>query len=301
MRPGVKLSRFGTLIVSLGIAACLSIAGPALAQETQPADASATAQETQPAGALAGTITGAAGAVVAKAKVSVKNLSTGQTAEAETDASGNFSVANLVPGDYEVTVSAAGLEAKVSKVTVAAGATQELDVALAPPANPQAPSLSDLGFSTAQTQGSAQQQALLDRRSHMLKVHQRLGLITTGPLLATVIAGTFAGGRSTSSTTRDVHAALGSSTAVLYFTTAYFAIRAPKPPGVETRGPIRWHKRLAWIHGPGMILTPVLGALAIQQKDKGERVHGIAKLHGPVGFITAGAYGAAILAVSVKF
>jgi Carboxypeptidase regulatory-like domain len=301
MRPAVKLSRFGALIVSSGIAACLSIADPAVAQEAHPANASATLQETQTAGSLAGTVTAAAGGAVAKAKVSVKNLSTGQTAEVETDASGNYGAANLMPGEYEVTVSADGLETKVSKVTVAAGAPQKLDVALAPAANPQAPSLSDLGFSTAQTQGSAQQQALLNRRTHMLKVHQRLGLITVSPLLATVIAGTFAGGRSTSSTTRDVHAALGSSTAILYFTTAYFAIRAPKPRGVETRGPIRWHKRVAWIHGPGMILTPVLGALAIQQKEKGERVHGIAKLHGPVGFITAGAYGAAILAVSVKF
>ena len=38
-------------------------------------------------------------------------------------------------------------------------------------------SLGDLGFSAAQAQGSAQDQARLDKRSHMLKVHQRIGLI----------------------------------------------------------------------------------------------------------------------------
>jgi hypothetical protein len=70
------------------------------------------------------------------------------------------------------------------------------------------PSLGDLGFPTAQTQGNAQEQARLDRRSHMLKIHQRLGLITAFPLLATVITGTVAGGRSTNSTTRDLHAGL---------------------------------------------------------------------------------------------
>jgi hypothetical protein len=36
----------------------------------------------------------------------------------------------------------------------------------------------------------------------MLKIHQRLGLIDTIPLVATVIAGTGAGGKSTSNATR---------------------------------------------------------------------------------------------------
>jgi hypothetical protein len=87
----------------------------------------------------------------------------------------------------------------------------------------------------------------------------------------------------------------------LYFTSAYFAIRAPKIPGTETRGPIRVHKALAWIHGPGMILTPILGAIAFDQKSRGEKVHGIASAHGAVAIVTAAAYGAAILSVSIKF
>jgi hypothetical protein len=135
----------------------------------------------------------------------------------------------------------------------------------------------------------------------MLKVHQRLGLITAAPLLATVISSAGAGGKNTSNSTRDLHAALGSATAGLYFTTAYFAIRAPRVPGTETRGPIRVHKALAWIHGPGMILTPILGEMAFNQKNSGEKVHGIASAHGPVAIVTAGAFGAALLSVSVKF
>ena len=66
----------------------------------------------------------------------------------------------------------------------------------------------------------------------------------------------------------------------MYFMTAYFAIRAPKIPGTKTRGPIRLHKALAWIHGPGMILTPILGAMAFAQKSRGEKVHGIARRTG---------------------
>ena len=166
---------------------------------------------------------------------------------------------------------------------------------------PGAPSLGDLGFPTEQTKPNPQQQALLDKRSHMLKVHQRLGLITAIPLVATVVTGNMAGGHATSSTSRDLHAALGATTAGLYFTTAYYSIFAPKIKGTPTRGPIKWHKALAYIHGPGMILTPILGAMAFQQKSNGEKVHGIASAHAPVAYITAIAYGAAIASVSFKF
>jgi hypothetical protein len=113
------------------------------------------------------------------------------------------------------------------------------------------PRKKDLGIPPEQAQGNAQQQALLDKRTHMLKIHQRLGLITAVPLIATVATSVGAGGKSTSSTDRNVHMVLGSATAGLYFSTAYFAIRAPRVPGTQTRGPIRVHKALAWIHGPG--------------------------------------------------
>jgi hypothetical protein len=133
------------------------------------------------------------------------------------------------------------------------------------------------------------------------KVHQRIGLIDTAPLIATVILGPGSGGKSTSTANRYAHLALGSVTGDLYFLSAYYAIRAPKIQGSETRGPIRLHKALAWIHGPGMILTPILGAIAFDQKSKGEKVHGIASAHGAVAIVTAAAYGAAILSVSIKW
>jgi hypothetical protein len=126
-------------------------------------------------------------------------------------------------------------------------------------------------------------------------------LITIAPVAATLITSGFAGGRQTSSATRDLHAALGSATVGLYFTTAYFAIRAPKISGTQTRGPIRLHKTLAWIHGPGMVLTPILGEMAFAQKSRGERIHGVASAHGPVAIVTAGAFGLAVASVSAKF
>jgi hypothetical protein len=175
------------------------------------------------------------------------------------------------------------------------------DLPNAPSSTKTEPSLEDLGFSASQAQGDARQQPLLDKRTHMLKIHQRLGLITAIPLIATVATSINAGGKNTSSASRDLHTALGGLTGDLYFMTAYYAIRAPRVPGTETRGPIRFHKAMAWIHGPGMIATPILGIMAFDQKNKGERVHGIAQAHGPVAIVTAGAFGAALLSVSVKF
>ncbi len=245
---------------------------------------------------LSGTITDPSGKTVPNAKVSVKNTASGQNAEAQTDSEGRYTVPNLIPGDYELSVSASGYSTNTEKVTVSARTIQTADMTLG-----GVLSLGDLGFSSSQAQGSAQDQARLDKRSHMLKIHQRLGLIDTIPLVATVIAGTGAGGKSTSSTDRYLHLALGSVTGDLYFMSAYYAIRAPRIPGTQTRGQIRFHKALAWVHGPGMILTPILGAIAFDQKSKGEKVHGIASAHGPVAIVTAAAYGAAILSVSVKF
>lgn len=246
---------------------------------------------------LSGTVKDPKGTPVPSAKVSLKNSSTGQTTEATSDSQGAYHFADLASGEYELTTSASGFETKTDIVHLQSTPQTE-DVALTQTGGP---SLSDLGFNTADTKGNAEEQARLDKRTHMLKIHQKMGLITAVPLAATIITGFGAGGHQTSSSTRDLHAALGGTTAALYFTTAYFAIRAPKISGTETRGPIRVHRALAWIHGTGMVLTPILGIMAFQQKSRGEHIHGIAQAHGPVAIITGAAYGAALLSVSVKF
>ena len=239
--------------------------------------------------ALSGTIAGPAGAVP-NVTVTATDSATNQSWKTQSDLAGRYTFANLAPGKYELSVSAAGFKAQPAEVTLASGASQTLDIKLDPLL-----SLESLGFSSAQIQGNAKEQALLNKRSHMLQVHQKLGIITAFPLTATVIAGFQAHGRNSSPTARDVHIALGSATASLYFATAYYAIFAPKVPGVESHGPIRFHKAMAWIHGPGMILTPVLGALAESQLNQGERLHGAAKYHGDVAIVTAIAYGLALV------
>jgi hypothetical protein len=280
---------------------------------------------------LSGTITDHTGRVLPNVKVSVKNLATGQSVDAETNSDGLYIVPKLAIGDYEVSISAAE-GANTARVTLSAGATQKVNLLLgtppsssspssssskvtpatpppvsieslpnAPSANKSEPSLEDLGFSKTEIQSNAAQQALLDKRTRMLKIHQRMGLITTIPLIATVVTSLNAGGKSEGTASRDLHVALGSLTGDLYGITAWYAIRAPRIEGAKKRGPIRFHEAMAWIHGPGMILTPILGTMAFEQKNNGEKVHGIASAHGPVAIVTAGAFGAALLSVSVKF
>jgi hypothetical protein len=170
-----------------------------------------------------------------------------------------------------------------------------------PPGAPSQPSLQDLGFTVEQQQGSVEAQERLDKRTRMLKIHQRLGLITLAPLIATVATAGGAKNHSGGNSQRNLHGALGLVTAAMYAWTASYAIRAPKIEGTETRGPIKWHKLLAWVHGVGMVLTPILGAMARNQLDNGERVHGVASAHSAVAAVTIGAYAAAIATVSIKF
>ena len=85
----------------------------------------------QVAGAtLTGTITDAQGGAVANARVTAKNGATGVSTETTTNTSGAYSIVNLIPADYAVSVSAPGFKTATSKVTLTVGARQEMDLSL---------------------------------------------------------------------------------------------------------------------------------------------------------------------------
>src|ERR1700680_5029152 len=65
---------------------------------------------------LSGTITDSAGKVLSNAKVTVKNLSTGESTETLADAAGLYSVSNLAAGDYEVSAAVEGMGTSADKV-----------------------------------------------------------------------------------------------------------------------------------------------------------------------------------------
>jgi len=256
---------------------------------------------------LSGTATDAKGNPIANAVVSLKPTA-GPPIQVRTDAKGNYSIPNLAPGSYTLSATGDGLRSKPIEVTVTDAPHQTEDVLLTPelPSAPASPSLEDLGFSSQQTQGNAKLQATLEKRTRMLRIHQKLGLITAIPMTAALIPGPLAktegkhGETIHEPTTAnlDFHAALGGLTTAMYFTTAAYAMFAPRVPGTKKHGGIRWHEALAFVHAPGMVLTPVLGIMAYNQENSGEKAHGIAAQHGTVAYITAIAYGTSIVAVS---
>jgi len=105
----VGLAMFAALLVALAVAA-FPVRG-------------------QLAGAnLSGVVTDESGAAVASAKVSIKNLSTGDVRDVTTNTDGLYSAPNLLPGSYEVTVTAKGFSTTVQKgITLTVGAEQALN------------------------------------------------------------------------------------------------------------------------------------------------------------------------------
>src|ERR1700680_239837 len=82
----------------------------------------------QVAGAtLNGTVADASGAGVPNANVSIKNTATGVARDITTDSDGFYSAPNLLPGTYDITVSASGFSTAVQTgLTLTVGAVQAL-------------------------------------------------------------------------------------------------------------------------------------------------------------------------------
>ena len=73
-------------------------------------------------GTLSGSITDPSGAAVASAQVVIKNTATGVTTTVTTNTDGFYSAANLLPGEYEVAVSATGFNTEIKKgITINVG------------------------------------------------------------------------------------------------------------------------------------------------------------------------------------
>lgn len=80
---------------------------------------------------LSGTVTDPSGGVVANATVSATNTATATTREATSDSAGLYAISNLVPGAYDIKVTATGFSTSVqSGLTLTVGQQQQLNFSL---------------------------------------------------------------------------------------------------------------------------------------------------------------------------
>src|ERR1700736_6747933 len=88
--------------------------------------------QAQVAGAtLSGVISDTTGAGIPNTGVSIKNLTTGVIREVNTDGDGYYTAPNLLPGGYEITVTATGFATIVQKgITLTVGATPVLNLSM---------------------------------------------------------------------------------------------------------------------------------------------------------------------------
>src|ERR1700676_2407614 len=82
-------------------------------------------------GTLSGTITVPTDKYVPQAQISITNVATGITTTVTTNSDGFFIAANLLPGEYQVTVSASGFAAESRKgISLTVGAQQVFNLTL---------------------------------------------------------------------------------------------------------------------------------------------------------------------------
>jgi hypothetical protein len=80
---------------------------------------------------ITGTVQDASGAVIAGAQISIRNVATGIVRDVTSDSAGLYTAPSLLPGDYEVTVSARGFATVTQRaVTLTVGGQQVLNITM---------------------------------------------------------------------------------------------------------------------------------------------------------------------------
>jgi len=102
-------------------------------------------------GTVLGTVRDASGAVVAKCAIAVDNTGTDAHRATLSDATGNYSIPNLEPGVYKITMTAAGFQPFIAQVTLTARETARLDGQMAVAGQAQSVSVVSEGAAVVNT------------------------------------------------------------------------------------------------------------------------------------------------------
>jgi hypothetical protein len=135
-------------------------------------------------------------------------------------------------------------------------------------------SLSELGMSqdVPLQETSPKFELEMKERTDKLRKHQVLGLTTWGMMSATMLTGG-------SALDSNLHMYLGMATGALYLTTAYYSLTAPKPTSIKDKSRMKWHKALAWVHFPLMLIVPYLGYQYKKHEDRNQKHSSLEKQH----------------------
>jgi hypothetical protein len=174
----------------------------------------------------------------------------------------------------------------------------------------------DIDCETAQ-EDARMARYVMHRRAQLLRVHRGFAIAAWSAMLVTEVLGTIqavnqptgfgdgvcsgnpeAFGCHQSSMITGLHETFAITTTALYTTAAILAVAAPDPEAAsvgsgQAERTLRLHKTMAWVHGVGMVLLPLLGIvtahpqiLGISQEAQGDFSRAMRTVHTVVGYST---------------
>ena len=140
----------------------------------------------------------------------------------------------------------------------------------------------------------------LKLRRTMLVAHETSGFLTLGLMLTTVVYGQKVinqiNDQSPSLSLRRTHIGFADATIATYSLTALLSLLSP-PPVIrrDEMSTLSYHRALAWIHVTGIIITPIIAALA---KRRGASYESTLRIHQVSGYITTTAFAASMIVIT---